>query len=201
MKTRGGNTRKSLTESSHKPKRLKRSHSLPDVSTETDTPDRPPGGSLDLHVRCPKKYNDPNQPMDAAPDYTQRLSLEMLCNIMANLPLCDVMKLECLSRKLHEAVMLHLKLLTKIDFTEGCIYGWMPEGISDEVLMRLLLRCPELEAVYGFHPINIAKRRQRVDNLSVPGVIAAFKVRTFGFCLRCVIETISAVFLLFVRWS
>lgn len=108
-------------------------------------------------------------------DYTQKLSLEMLCMIMKNLHLRDIMKLECLSRKLQEAVSLHLRLRTKIDFAEGKIYGWMAEGINDEILTTLLQRCPDLEVIHGFHPVNIAKRRQRVDTLSVPGVIAAFK--------------------------
>ena len=107
-------------------------------------------------------------------DYLSTLSLELLCRILTYLPLKDVMKMERTNQKLQEAVTLHLRLVTKIDFTEGSICGWMPTGFSDETFALFLKRCPETLYIYGMHLRNLSKRRQRgCDVLSVPGIIAA----------------------------
>ena len=107
-------------------------------------------------------------------DHLNTLSLELLCRILTYLPLKDVMKMEHQSHKLQEAVTLHLRLVTKLDFTEGNIYGWMPTGFSDETFGRFMKRCPELMYIKGMHLRSLSKRRQRgCEVLSVPGIVAA----------------------------
>lgn len=111
---------------------------------------------------------------NAQEDYFSSLSLELLCRILSYLPLRDVMKMEHQAHKLQEAVTLHLRLVTQIDFTEGNIYGWMPTGFNDETFGRFMKRCPEVMYIYGMHLRNLSKRRQRgCDVLSVPGIISA----------------------------
>ena len=111
---------------------------------------------------------------NAEQNYLNTLSLELLCRILTYLPLKDVMKMEHQSQKLQEAVTLHLRLVTKIDFTEGNIYGWMPTRFSDETFAHFMKRCPEAMYLYGMHLRNLSKRRQRgCEVLSVPGIIAA----------------------------
>ncbi len=84
------------------------------------------------------------------------------------------MRLESLCRHLQSAVVMHLRLLSEVDFTEREIQGWMPEKLSDETFSRFLLRCPELAFIYGLHPRSVAKRRQRgTSALSVPGIVDA----------------------------
>lgn len=173
MASKGRKGRKSLTENSHRPKRLKRSRSYggEHLSGACMVDD---AGLADVKSKpLPKSRSSGVQ---EAEDYTKKLSLEMLCKIMHSLPLWDIMKLESLSHKLHEAVSLHLRLVTSIDFVEGELYGWMPQSFTDATFMKFLQRCPDLEVIYGFHPRSLAKRKQRGDVLSIPGVIAAFKV-------------------------
>ncbi len=106
-------------------------------------------------------------------DYLNTLSLEVICRILSYLPLKDVMKLEHQSRKLQEAVTLHLRLLPVIEFTEGKIHSWMPKGFNDETFNRFIRRCPEVMFIYGMHPQHLSKRRHRgSEALSVPGIIA-----------------------------
>ncbi|XP_029634616.1 F-box only protein 38 [Octopus sinensis] len=107
-------------------------------------------------------------------DYLAELSLEIICRILDYLPLRDVLKMECLSKKIKQAVDLHLRLRRVVDFTEGSIYGWMSDKIHDSTLAHLIGRCTELEYIYGFHPHYIGQRRQRgVNMLSIPGVVHA----------------------------
>ncbi len=107
-------------------------------------------------------------------DHLSRLSLEVLCRILSYLPLKDLVKMDQLSRKLQEAVTMHLRLITQIDFTEGTIYGWMPTTFNDETFGSFLKRCPGVVSIYGMHLRNLSKRRQRgCDVLSVPGIISA----------------------------
>ena len=73
-------------------------------------------------------------------DHISKLSLEILCRIMKSLSLFDVIKMEHLSRRLHQAVSMHLRLLTDLDFIEGNIYGWMPETFTDKTLGKFLPR-------------------------------------------------------------
>ncbi|XP_033760977.1 F-box only protein 38-like [Pecten maximus] len=102
------------------------------------------------------------------------LSLEILCHILDHLPLKDVMKMDHKSKKLHEAVSLHLRVRKKIDFTEKDVFGWMSDKITDKTLNNLLIRCRDVEYIQGLHVPYIAKRRTRgLDTLSVPGITEA----------------------------
>ena len=103
------------------------------------------------------------------------LSLEIICHILSFLPLSQILKLDSLCHKLHDAVSLHLKLTTTIDFLEGQLWGWLPENLTDTSLACLLHRCHDLRLIYGFHPSLLFRRRQRglSTSLSIPGVIAA----------------------------
>ncbi|XP_023930540.1 F-box only protein 38-like [Lingula anatina] len=106
-------------------------------------------------------------------DNLNKLSLEILCQILNYLPFYDMMKLQVLSRKLYKAVSMNLRLTTFIDFTEGEDQGWLPEKLTDSKLGKLLARCPELITINGLHPKLLARRRQMgVDVLSVPGIIS-----------------------------
>ena len=82
-------------------------------------------------------------------DSFSKLSLEITCHILSYLPLRDVVRLESLSRSMHEAVTMHLRLLKDIDFTEGEIYGWMAGGFTDVTFAKFLQRCPDIVNIYG----------------------------------------------------
>ncbi|GAB1597530.1 F-box only protein 38-like [Argonauta hians] len=126
---------------------------------------------LQLLAKCRSMY-DIKLPFPD--DYLAELSLEIICRILDYLPLRDVLKMECLSKKMKQAVDLHLRLRRVVDFTEGSIYGWMSDKIHDSTLAHLIGHCTELEYIYGFHPHFIGQRRQRgVNMLSIPGVIHA----------------------------
>lgn len=56
-------------------------------------------------------------------DYLSQLSPELLCKIMKELPLREVLCLSTLSRKLHSTVNLHLGLCKVIQFTDKRLYG------------------------------------------------------------------------------
>ncbi len=72
------------------------------------------------------------------------MSLEILCLILGYLPVRDVLKVESLSRRLQQAVHMHLQLLTELDLCEGQLYGWVPPTLTDPILTRLLSHCTEL---------------------------------------------------------
>lgn len=114
------------------------------------------------------------KPVQQSTDNISKLSLEILCRIMRRLCLRDVIKLEQLSRQLHEAVGMHLRLLTELDFTEGQIYGWMPDKFTDKTFQKFLARCTDVVNVLGLHPRSLAKRRHSNQScLSIPGIISA----------------------------
>lgn len=109
-------------------------------------------------------------------DYFSQMSLEILCHILDYVPLYDTMKLESLCRKLHEAVSMHLRLVSRVNFTEGQIYGTMSIQFNDRTLLSFLRRCSDVRFVWGLHPPVLARRRQRgSETLSVPGVITALQ--------------------------
>lgn len=102
------------------------------------------------------------------------LSLEILVKIMSSMALRDILLLETTSKKLSNAVTIHLRTRKSVDFTEGKWYGEMSSLITDRIFSRLLKRCPEVNTVLGIHPRSISKRQQRhADTLSVDGITAA----------------------------
>ncbi|CAG2207828.1 FBXO38 [Mytilus edulis] len=112
-------------------------------------------------------------------DYVSTLSLEVLCNIMRYLHLRDFLKLDHLSRKLHNAVTMHLRVKKNLDFSEGELISWMSDHLSDSSLLHLFKRCHDLQYIYGFHPPYLSKRRQRgTKKLSIPGIIESLSVLT-----------------------
>ncbi|XP_052092627.1 F-box only protein 38-like isoform X2 [Mytilus californianus] len=112
-------------------------------------------------------------------DYVSTLSLEVLCNIMRYLHLRDFLKLDHLSRKLHNAVTMHLRVKKNLDFSEGELISWMSDRLSDSSLLHLFKRCLDLQYIYGFHPPYLSKRRQRgTKKLSIPGIIESLSVLT-----------------------
>ncbi|CAH1786496.1 unnamed protein product [Owenia fusiformis] len=105
-------------------------------------------------------------------DFLKMLSLEMLCRILNYLSIYDVMKLDCLSSQLHQAVNLHLRVRKWIDFTPGDLYGTGPRGFNDATFLSFMQRCKDLEYIYGFHVPVLVKRKQYPKKcLSIPGAI------------------------------
>lgn len=102
------------------------------------------------------------------------LSLEILVKILSSLTLREILLLESTSKKLSMAITIHLRTRKSVDFTEGKWYGEMSPLMTDGIFSRLLLRCPEVNSVFGIHPRSITKRQQRhADTLSVDGITAA----------------------------
>ncbi|XP_060065718.1 uncharacterized protein LOC132546039 [Ylistrum balloti] len=125
-------------------------------------------------------------------DWLSVLSLEILCLILDFLPLKDVMKMDHKSKKLNEAVSLHLRVRKKVDFTEEEVFGWMSDKVTDKILSNLLSRCRDLEYIQGLHVPYVAKRRTRgLDTLSVPGITEAL-----ALCKNLKGVEISDIFLL-----
>lgn len=109
-------------------------------------------------------------------DHLSILSPELLCKILSALPLREVLCLSFLSKKLHLAVTLHLGMRKAIQFTDRRLYGYLPSTLTDEQLMALTSRCPNVEYIYGLNPRRIERRRLRHTTrcrLSIPGVIVA----------------------------
>ncbi|KAK3087955.1 hypothetical protein FSP39_012784 [Pinctada imbricata] len=112
-----------------------------------------------------------------APDYLSQLSLEILCKIFNYLPIRYVMRLDCMSTKMREAVTLHLRVRRSIDLSEHKLYGWMSVKMTDSALYNLLSRCRDLELLYGFHPPQVSNRRRRGHNLlSIPGIVESLNL-------------------------
>lgn len=65
---------------------------------------------------------------DETKDYMNQLSHEVLCHIFRYLPLQDIMCMECLSRKLKEAVTLYLRVVRVVDLCAGRWWEYMPSG-------------------------------------------------------------------------
>lgn len=109
-----------------------------------------------------------------AVDHLSKLSDELLCHVLSFLPLREVLCMSMLSKKLYHAVQLHLNLRRMINFTTEMVHSCMPYKITDDVLMKLLRTCHRVETIYGLHPRQVEKRRQRGrKRLSIPGIIDA----------------------------
>uniref|UniRef100_A0A9L0RWD3 F-box protein 38 n=1 Tax=Equus caballus TaxID=9796 RepID=A0A9L0RWD3_HORSE len=67
---------------------------------------------------------------DETKDYMNQLSHEVLCHIFRYLPLQDIMCMECLSRKLKEAVTLYLRVVRVVDLCAGRWWEYMPSGVN-----------------------------------------------------------------------
>ncbi|KAM9470900.1 F-box only protein 38 isoform 2-T3 [Clarias gariepinus] len=109
-------------------------------------------------------------------DYINELSHEVLCHIFRYLPMPDIMCMECLSRKLQEAVTLYLRVVKTVDLCASRWWEYMPSGFTDTNFLTLLKKMPDLEQLYGLHPRYLERRRVRgYDAFSIPGVLEALQ--------------------------
>ncbi|XP_007541730.1 F-box only protein 38 isoform X2 [Poecilia formosa] len=109
-------------------------------------------------------------------DYINELSHEVLCHIFRYLPMKDIVCMECLSRKLREAVSLYLRVIKIVDLCAGCWWEYMPSGFTDRSFLILLKKMPDLEQLYGLHPRYLERRRVRgYEAFSIPGVLEALQ--------------------------
>ncbi|XP_051019368.1 F-box only protein 38 isoform X4 [Acomys russatus] len=109
-------------------------------------------------------------------DYMNQLSHEVLCHIFRYLPLQDIMCMECLSRKLKEAVTLYLRVVRVVDLCAGRWWEYMPSGFTDSSFLTLLKKMPDVEQLYGLHPRYLERRRVRGhEAFSIPGVLEALQ--------------------------
>uniref|UniRef100_A0A6I8PGJ4 F-box protein 38 n=1 Tax=Ornithorhynchus anatinus TaxID=9258 RepID=A0A6I8PGJ4_ORNAN len=105
-----------------------------------------------------------------------QLSHEVLCHIFRYLPLQDIMCMECLSRKLKEAVTLYLRVVKIVDLCAGHWWEYMPTGFTDSSFLTLLRKMPDIEQLYGLHPRYLERRRVRGHQaFSIPGVLEALQ--------------------------
>ncbi|XP_069100696.1 F-box only protein 38 [Pleurodeles waltl] len=113
---------------------------------------------------------------DGPRDYMNQLSHEVLCHIFRYLPLQDIMCMECLSRKLREAVTLYLRVVKVVDLCAGRWWEYMPTGFTDSSFFTLLRKMPDIEQLYGLHPRYLERRRVRGhEAFSIPGVLEALQ--------------------------
>ncbi|XP_022539345.2 F-box only protein 38 [Astyanax mexicanus] len=109
-------------------------------------------------------------------DYMNELSHEVLCHIFRYLPMQDIMCMECLSRKLQEAVTLYLRVVKVVDLCASRWWEYMPSGFTDSSFLMLLKKMPDLEQLYGLHPRYLERRRVRgYEAFSIPGVLEALQ--------------------------
>ncbi|XP_025022370.1 F-box only protein 38 isoform X1 [Python bivittatus] len=109
-------------------------------------------------------------------DYMNQLSHEVLCHIFRYLPLQDIMCMECLSRKLKEAVILYLRVVKVVDLCASRWWEYMPTGFTDSSFLTLLKKMPDIEQLYGLHPRHLDRRRVRgYEAFSIPGVLEALQ--------------------------
>ncbi|XP_051810005.1 F-box only protein 38 isoform X2 [Acanthochromis polyacanthus] len=109
-------------------------------------------------------------------DYINEMSHEVLCHIFRYLPMKDIMCMECLSRKLREAVTLYLRVVKVVDLCAGRWWEYMPSGFTDSSFLLLLKKMPDLEQLYGLHPRYLERRRVRgYEAFSIPGVLEALQ--------------------------
>uniref|UniRef100_A0A8C3FKB1 F-box protein 38 n=1 Tax=Chrysemys picta bellii TaxID=8478 RepID=A0A8C3FKB1_CHRPI len=114
--------------------------------------------------------------LDEPKDYMNQLSHEVLCHIFRYLPLQDIMCMECLSRKLKEAVTLYLRVVKVVDLCAGRWWEYMPTGFTDSSFLTLLRKMPDIEQLYGLHPRYLERRRVRGhEAFSIPGVLEALQ--------------------------
>ncbi|XP_073431279.1 F-box only protein 38 [Dendrobates tinctorius] len=125
------------------------------------------------------RANGDNEEMDKSgdpKDYMNQLSHEVLCHIFKYLPLQDIMCMECLSRKLKEAVTLYLRVVKMVDLCAGRWWEYMPTGFTDSSFLKLLKKMPDIEQLYGLHPRYLERRRVRGhEAFSIPGVLEALQ--------------------------
>uniref|UniRef100_A0A667X4P3 F-box protein 38 n=1 Tax=Myripristis murdjan TaxID=586833 RepID=A0A667X4P3_9TELE len=115
------------------------------------------------------RHNEPK-------DYINELSHEVLCHIFRYLPMKDIMCMECLSRKLREAVTLYLRVVKVVDLCASRWWEYMPSGFTDSSFLLLLRKMPDLEQLYGLHPRYLERRRVRgYEAFSIPGVLEALQ--------------------------
>ncbi|CAL8356838.1 unnamed protein product [Merluccius merluccius] len=113
---------------------------------------------------------------DDPKDYINELSHEVLCHIFRYLPMKDIMCMECLSRKLREAVTLYLRVVKVMDLCASRWWEYMPSGFNDGSFLFLLKKMPDLEQLYGLHPRYLERRRVRgFEAFSIPGVLEALQ--------------------------
>ncbi|XP_078810035.1 F-box only protein 38 isoform X2 [Oryzias latipes] len=119
----------------------------------------------------------PSVPRPPEPkDYINELSHEVLCHIFRYLTMKDIMCMECLSRKLREAVTLYLRVVKVVDLCAGRWWEYMPSGFTDGSFLILLKKMPDLEQLYGLHPRYLERRRVRgFEAFSIPGVLEALQ--------------------------
>ncbi|XP_061901313.1 F-box only protein 38 [Entelurus aequoreus] len=109
-------------------------------------------------------------------DCINELSHEVLCHIFRYLPMKDIICMECLSRKLREAVTLYLRVIKVVDLCAGRWWEYMPSGFTDSSFLLLLKKMPDLEQLYGLHPRHLERRRVRgYEAFSIPGVLEALQ--------------------------
>ncbi|KAF6280649.1 F-box protein 38 [Rhinolophus ferrumequinum] len=86
------------------------------------------------------------------------------------------MCMECLSRKLKEAVTLYLRVVRVVDLCAGRWWEYMPSGFTDSSFLTLLKKMPDVEQLYGLHPRYLERRRVRGhEAFSIPGVLEALQ--------------------------
>uniref|UniRef100_A0A8C5BZZ9 F-box domain-containing protein n=1 Tax=Gadus morhua TaxID=8049 RepID=A0A8C5BZZ9_GADMO len=113
---------------------------------------------------------------DEPKDYINELSHEVLCHVFRYLPMKDIMCMECLSRKLREAVTLYLRVVKVMDLCASHWWEYMPSGFNDVSFIFLLKKMPDLEQLYGLHPRYLERRRVRgYEAFSIPGVLEALQ--------------------------
>uniref|UniRef100_A0A4W5NLC3 F-box protein 38 n=1 Tax=Hucho hucho TaxID=62062 RepID=A0A4W5NLC3_9TELE len=115
--------------------------------------------------------------LDEPKDYVNELSHEVLGNIFRYLPMQDVICMECLSRKLREAVTQYLQVVKVVDLCASRWWEYIPSGFTDPSFLMLLKKMPDLEQLYGVHPRYLKRRRVRgYHAFSIPGVLEALQV-------------------------
>ncbi|ELK17245.1 F-box only protein 38 [Pteropus alecto] len=143
-----------------------------------DTGDNAAMGPRKKSVKtCLMNNETPEEAMsDETKDYMNQLSHEVLCHIFRYLPLQDIMCMECLSRKLKEAVTLYLRVVRVVDLCAGRWWEYMPSGFTDSSFLTLLKKMPDVEQLYGLHPRYLERRRVRGhEAFSIPGVLEALQ--------------------------
>lgn len=129
-----------------------------------------------VHALVGSSGEDLVQRLSEPKDYINELSHEVLCHIFRYLPMKDIMCMECLSRKLREAVTLYLRVVKVVDLCAGHWWEYMPSGFTDSSFLLLLKKMPDLEQLYGLHPRYLERRRIRgFEAFSIPGVLEALQ--------------------------
>ncbi|XP_062856607.1 F-box only protein 38 isoform X2 [Trichomycterus rosablanca] len=142
--------------------------------------------SATLYIMGPRRKSTKTMSMDGVADctsfqnelkdYINELSHEVLCHIFRYLPMRDIMCMECLSRKLQEAIALYLRVVKVVDLCASRWWEYMPSGFTDSTFLTLLKKMPDLEQLYGLHPRYLERRRVRgYEAFSIPGILEALQ--------------------------